>query len=375
MMEEKHTIFGSGPELSGISLRDILDLDDLQEIQDEFALANNIASTITDPRGNPITRPSNHSEVCRIIRESERCLENCKHSGQILGQRSMETMQPTYHACHGIGFADACAPIVVQGVHVANWLMGQNYVMNVDKQRVREYALEIGVDAAELVQAFEEMPKLDQAAFERKLNFLWRMATQISKLGFKNLEYSRLIEKLRQSEQELQEHKKHLEITVEKRTRKLQETMEEVRKLSDTDALTGCYNRGYLKKHLPIELKRAKRGKVPVSIIMCDIDHFKKVNDSYGHQCGDQVLIDFVQILGSALRQDVDWIARYGGEEFLLVLPNTGLEQAERIGHRLRTAVEKSTIKWMDHTLSMTASFGASAYHPGDGLDLDVETL
>ncbi|MCF8109670.1 MAG: PocR ligand-binding domain-containing protein, partial [Desulfohalobiaceae bacterium] len=79
-----------------------------------------------------------------------------------------------------------------------------------DTQRVREYALEIGVDASELVQAFEKMPKLDQAAFERKLNFLWRMATQISKLGFKNLEYSRLIEKLRQSEQELQEHKKHL---------------------------------------------------------------------------------------------------------------------------------------------------------------------
>ncbi len=374
MLETRDTL-RSGAGRPDITLQDILNIEDLQKIQDEFALANTLASTITDVQGAPITRSSNHTRLCRIIRSSERGMDNCKRSGRILRERSRELMRPNYHACLSIGLADASAPVIVQGHHMANWLIGQNYVLDVDEKRVREYALEIGVDAEELVQAYLEIPKMSREEFERKLNFLWRLAIHISRLGYKNLEYSRMLEKIKQTEQELRTYKEDLEAIVEERTRKLQEAMEEVKRLSDTDSLTGCFNKGYLKKNLPKELKRAQRSKLPMSVIMCDIDHFKKVNDRYGHQCGDQVLINCVRTIDSSLRRDIDWTARYGGEEFLLVLPNTDLQQAECLARRLKTTVADHTIQWMDHTLSITASFGVSACQPKDSPDLDVETL
>ena len=95
------------------------------------------------------------------------------------------------------------------------------------------------------------------------------------------------------------------------------------RVLSITDALTGAYNRRYLMEQLPREVERCRRYAYPLSVIMCDIDHFKQINDDYGHAAGDDVLQQFVARIQKSIRNNSDWIARYGGEEFLLVLPET----------------------------------------------------
>jgi diguanylate cyclase (GGDEF)-like protein len=136
----------------------------------------------------------------------------------------------------------------------------------------------------------------------------------------------------------------------------------EIRLLSRTDSLTGCYNRGYLNDHLPHEIKRALRYRHALSITLCDIDHFKVVNDTYGHQCGDLVLREFVQSIMSLIRTDMDWLARYGGEEFLLVLPETSVANAARMSERLRKHLSKMIVEWEGEKISIRASFGVTGF-------------
>jgi diguanylate cyclase (GGDEF)-like protein len=146
----------------------------------------------------------------------------------------------------------------------------------------------------------------------------------------------------------------------------LEKANKEIRLLSRTDPLTGCYNRGHLNELLPREIKRALRYRHPLSLAMCDIDHFKKVNDTYGHQCGDQVLKNFVQSISELIRSDSDWLARYGGEEFLLVLPETKLENAFGLAERLRNHLAQKVIEAEDDKVSITASFGVTGFKASD---------
>jgi len=140
----------------------------------------------------------------------------------------------------------------------------------------------------------------------------------------------------------------------------LKEANEAIRVLSITDTMTGCYNRTYMDSLLPNELQRAVRYGHPISVVMVDIDHFKNINDTYGHQAGDQVLKVFVETIGHSIRSGVDWIARYGGEEFLVVLPETNLDSAQLLAERLRTEVSKRIISFKGKEMQITASFGVT---------------
>jgi len=145
----------------------------------------------------------------------------------------------------------------------------------------------------------------------------------------------------------------------------LQEANSKILYLSQRDALTGCFNRGYLNDQLPREIRRALRYRRALSVALCDLDHFKSINDSYGHQCGDRILRDFVESLNELVRTDSDWLARYGGEEFLLVLPETSLENAERLAERLRAHITGKSFAWQEETIKITASFGVVGFSAG----------
>ena len=108
-----------------------------------------------------------------------------------------------------------------------------------------------------------------------------------------------------------------------------------------TDFLTGLKTRGYFEQQLELEIKRSERKKTHFSLLMIDIDHFKQLNDGYGHHVGDQVLRDVASILMKDMRE-VDTVARYGGEEFVIVLPETGSPGALLVAQRLRRAVEQA---------------------------------
>lgn len=132
-------------------------------------------------------------------------------------------------------------------------------------------------------------------------------------------------------------------------------TLEE---LAVKDSMTNLFNHKNICNSLEYEIKRSKRSSKPVSILMTDIDHFKKINDTYGHQAGDQVIIKIAKLLREICR-DTDYVGRYGGEEFLVVLTDTDADGAKRFSERLRKEIEK-----MDFGLpiQVTVSGGVKTY-------------
>lgn len=156
--------------------------------------------------------------------------------------------------------------------------------------------------------------------------------------------------------------------------RSLRLANEENLRLSITDALTGVFNRRYLMDQLQRELERAQRYQHPISLLLCDVDHFKRINDTHGHQTGDEVLISFAQSLHASLR-DSDWIARYGGEEFVVVLPETNIEQASAVAERCRADLAAQPRQVGSATVSVTASFGVTGWEPGMSADMVLDKL
>lgn len=146
----------------------------------------------------------------------------------------------------------------------------------------------------------------------------------------------------------------------------LQKSLEEIKQLSIRDPLTGMFNRGYLDQHLPNEIRRADRYLRDFSLIMMDLDHFKKINDTWGHQAGDAVLQHCTRIIAGTIRHEVDWVARYGGEEFVLVLPETDQVGCGVVAERLRNLIASSTCSFRGENLSITASFGTVTRSPSD---------
>jgi two-component system, cell cycle response regulator len=147
--------------------------------------------------------------------------------------------------------------------------------------------------------------------------------------------------------------------------RSLKAAVDEIHLMSILDPLTGIYNRGYINERLPQEIRRAYRYGRDLSLVLCDIDHFKRVNDTYGHLVGDVVLKSFARCLAGSIRQEVDWAGRYGGEEFLIVLPETHLDGALVLTERIRRTLESTPVETDDKTIGITSSFGVAFLSPG----------
>ncbi len=141
------------------------------------------------------------------------------------------------------------------------------------------------------------------------------------------------------------------------------EKYERILELSVTDGLTGLHVHRHFQSALVGEIARANRHRLPLSLIMLDVDDFKRCNDSYGHQVGDIVLREIALVIKSELRQ-YDIASRYGGEEFGIILPSTSLLQAQALAERLRNAVAtRVTVPALPHQ-PVTVSLGVSEYRP-----------
>ncbi len=163
-------------------------------------------------------------------------------------------------------------------------------------------------------------------------------------------EKNKLVVELLESKKLLEHYSNNLEEIVEQRT-------EILKWLAITDPLTGLYNRRYFMEQLEQEFKRSRRYERDLSLLMVDIDYFKRVNDSFGHQTGDLVLRKISSIIESQLR-DADLAFRFGGEEFMIILPETSLEDAHSVGERTRTEIMHSYYHHDESEFNVTASIG-----------------
>ena len=148
----------------------------------------------------------------------------------------------------------------------------------------------------------------------------------------------------------------------------LKEELEKLKEKTIIDELTQILNRRGIMEFLTREYARSKRFKSPLSVLMIDIDDFKKVNDTYGHTVGDKVLKTIAQILKTKLRA-TDVVGRYGGEEFLVVLPETDLQAALTVAEKLRTEVAKKAFKYKDQVFKVTISLGAAQLKEGESIE------
>jgi len=147
----------------------------------------------------------------------------------------------------------------------------------------------------------------------------------------------------------------------ERINRDLQQTQARLREQAVRDPLTGLYNRHYLNEALGRELDRACRQDLRVGVVLADIDHFKAVNDTYGHTAGDEVLKTIGALLQRSLRE-YDFSCRYGGEEFLLVLPGIEPDTARKRIEQVRAAVKTTKVRFEASVIKVTASFGIAMF-------------
>lgn len=149
-------------------------------------------------------------------------------------------------------------------------------------------------------------------------------------------------------------------------------TYDKLQHEANTDGLTSCFNKSYFNKKLDLEVKKSKVTGTPLSLIVFDLDHFKKLNDNYGHDAGDYVLKELAEVIRTNGIRETDIFARYGGEEFVVLLPKTNIKQSYEIAERLRKAVEMHDFIYDDNKLPVTASIGVSDYRQGvnSGTDL-----
>lgn len=153
---------------------------------------------------------------------------------------------------------------------------------------------------------------------------------------------------------------------------RLSESLSQLQVLATHDGLTGLFNRRAIYEHAKAELARAEREAKPLSLILLDVDHFKGVNDQYGHLIGDQALRLVADTIARNIRP-YDRVGRWGGEEFLLVLPDTGLEQAGAIAERLRLKVAAAELAQPDGTcIRLHLSLGVTSMDDGMPVTLDM---
>jgi diguanylate cyclase (GGDEF)-like protein len=192
---------------------------------------------------------------------------------------------------------------------------------------------------------------------------LQELSSRIKENDFSEIEFL----KTEQPKDELDHLRNNLvdtALTIGRLLSELEEKNRELQELAYYDPLTGLPNRRFFFEHASLIFEEAKRYEKPLSLLIMDIDHFKKINDTYGHDVGDLVLKAFAGVLRGIVRQS-DICARFGGEEFVVLLPNTDLEGAKVLAERIRTAVAKNPVEHGSIVIVFTVSIGISQYRKG----------
>lgn len=218
---------------------------------------------------------------------------------------------------------------------------------SMDSDKTRELLDTVATQSIEILNIFE----IDPGDIKPYSQMLQEANDELGKL---NLSYEQLVLELKESKEKAENFATELRTANSK-----------LEKLAFRDGLTNLYNHRYFQEILAKEIARVERYGHPIALLLFDIDNFKKVNDTYGHPAGDQVLINMAQAITKAVRPS-DIIARYGGEEFAVILPETNFAGMKVFAERLRRCVAAVTTEVENHSIKVTISCGGAHYSPGD---------
>jgi diguanylate cyclase len=247
--------------------------------------------------------------------------------------------------------------------------------------RLNELDQHIRTTITEDASAFEKRKVMGQAVDEQVLGIRNEVedaddldilkSTVSDRLDFLNQHFENYrrsdLQRFTQSQQQIKELNSRLQ-AMEQESVELRESAERSRDLALKDALTGIWNRQALNEDLEKEYIRWQRYQKPLSLVVWDIDLFKRVNDEYGHAAGDKVLTTIARIFMQATR-DADFIARFGGEEFVGIFPETRLEDALTLANKIRDKVTSSRFHYENKPVLITASAGLATFRPNDTID------
>ena len=224
--------------------------------------------------------------------------------------------------------------------------------------------------ARRITSPLSELAKVANEMKEGNLSVRASMPQSNDEIGQLSTAFNQMADSIQQRQTELRELADGLERTVNERTAELQEQAKILEEMAITDPLTQAYNRRHFFKLAKIEMERAQNHFLPLSVIVIDADHYKRINDTFGHQIGDLVLIKLVEICQGVIRK-TDVFARYGGEEFVILMPETNTETALQIAERIRETVESTKLLVNGQIVQITISLGLSTYDNKQALSFD----
>jgi len=254
-----------------------------------------------------------------------------------------DKISSVYHGSHGINKIDDVRKIL-------------NIKYGINENEIENFIDSVAGRSVEVLSLFE----IDPGDIKPYSQILQEANRELGRL---NLSYENL----------LIEYKKEKERSTAF-ANKLKSSNEELRKIASRDGLTGLFNRRYFQDAMDKELSRAIRYARPFSLVMFDLDYFKKINDSFGHKTGDLVLKEISAEVQNIVRSD-DIVARYGGDEFAIILPETDLKAVAVLAERIRRTVEEMEISADTVKIKATISVGAATYVPGGEATGKVEVL
>lgn len=312
---------------------DLFDIHEIQRIQDEVAHTMHVASIIVEPDGTPITRPSNFCSFCYdIVRSSPIGCANCQRSDSHLGRPNPDG--PIIEQCLSANLMDAGCSIIVNGEHVASWMLGQ--VRDSDKEVPHEanirYAEMLGVDPERYCEEYEKLPAMTHDKFSHVANLIFIITVQFSRLAENNIRMREELDRRIVLEQKLRKEHERLEYT------------------STHDSLTNAYNRSFYEKKIE---EYERKSNIPVTIVMGDLNNLKIANDIFGHKHGDLLLQTICGIMQGCSGEN-DMVCRCGGDEFVVIMPNADIQRAKEFCTRVKELCAKDT----SNVIRPSISFG-----------------
>ncbi len=351
-------------------LKNIVDIDELQELMFFFHAMSGISVGIIDLNRDWLVSVGWKGICSDFIAADSAIHQNCLLHNFVI-ENYVNAKKSIHHSCPK-ELEEVIVPIILDGNPLGFFLLGQFLYQSPDLDLFKTQAVTNGFDVDAYLFALDKVPIVSPQRIDYLIKFFVRFFRLLTQVGAEN-------KRRCLAEFEITKAHERLEVRVEERTQELNqalnevgdlaaqlnESLHQVEHLAVTDSLTDTFNRRKFDEIVIGEHQRSEKSKIPYSLIMLDIDHFKIVNDTYGHGVGDQVLKQLCCLVRGMIRQG-DQLIRWGGEEFLLLLPETDISEAGLFAERIRVAIEAETFAIAGR---ITISAGVAQSQAGNNID------